>query len=51
MTRRELMEERAKAMAAGDMKTANDITTQLAKLPMKGVAPLTANDIAKWNAK
>lgn len=49
--RRELMSKRAVAMAAGDWKTANDITTALSRLPMKGVPALTAKDIAKWNAK
>ncbi len=49
--RRELMRKRAAAMAVQDWKTANDITTALSNLPMKGVPSLTAKDIAKWNAR
>lgn len=50
-TRIKLMQERAVAMAAGDLKKANEITTKLAALPMKGVPSLTAKSIAKWNAR
>ena len=49
-TRRDLMDQRQAALAAGDIATFQALTTQIAALPLKGVAPLTAKDIAKWNA-
>ena len=50
-TRRELMTERDKALAAGDIKMFQELTTRLAALPMKGVPPLTAASIKRWNEK
>jgi len=47
-TRRQLMSERDKAIAAGDFQTANALTKQIADLPMKGVPALTARDVDRY---
>lgn len=50
MTKRDLMAERDKAVAAGDWQRMNELTAQIAALPMAGVAPLTVRDINKYVA-
>lgn len=47
-TRRDLMTRRDAALAAGDHATFQRLTTEIANLPLKGVAPLTKKDIAKY---
>jgi hypothetical protein len=47
-TRRDLMAQRDAALKAGDMATFQALTVKIAALPMKGVKPLTARDIAKY---
>jgi len=49
--RRELMTRRDAALAAGDIAQFQALTTQIAGLPMPGVAPLTAKDIERWNKR
>jgi hypothetical protein len=49
--RRELMDERTKAIAAGNWQRMNELTKQIAELPMPGVAPLTQKDIDRYVAK
>lgn len=50
-TRRTLMTERDAALAAGDMARFQALTTELSKLPMKGVPELTPSDITRWNKR
>jgi hypothetical protein len=46
--RRALMLQRDAALASGDLVTFQRLTTALAKLPMKGVKPLTQRDIDRY---
>lgn len=48
ITRRILMAERDKALAAGDIARFQALTKQIAALPMKGIAPLTKTDIMRY---
>ena len=50
-TRRRLMAERDAALAAGDRATFQALTTQIAQLPLKGVAPLTTRDIDRYRVQ
>lgn len=50
-TRRELMAERQKALAAGDIARFQELNRKIAALPMRGVPALTAKDIARYAAK
>jgi N-formylglutamate amidohydrolase len=50
-TRRHLMAERDKALAAGDLARFQDLTRRIAALPMRGVRPLTTKDIQRYNAR
>lgn len=47
-TRRTLMAQRDAALAAGDIARFQALTTELARLPMKGVPALTAKDIQRY---
>jgi hypothetical protein len=47
--RRNLMTERDAALKAGDIARFHELTRQIAALPMKGVKPLTQQDIDRWN--
>ena len=47
-TRRDLMAERDKAVAAGDWQRMNELTKQIADLPMAGIKPLTQADIDRY---
>jgi hypothetical protein len=46
-----MMAERDKALAAGDVKRFQELTTEIAKLPMPGVAALTQKDIDRYGRK
>ena len=46
--RKRLMAERQVAVAAGDWARMNELTRQLAALPMAGVPPLTQKDIDRY---
>ncbi len=48
--RRELMARRDAALKAGDIPSFQRLTTEIAALPMKGVAPLTQKDIDRYAA-
>lgn len=48
ITRRDLMTRRDAALKAGDFPTFQSLTTQIAKLPLKGVPELTPKDIATY---
>lgn len=50
-TRRALMAERDKAIAARDWVKANALTKRIADLPLAGVAPLTEKDIVKYTRR
>jgi len=45
------MAERDKALAAKDYARFQALTLQIAKLPMKGIKPLTRADIARFTAR
>jgi hypothetical protein len=47
--RRELMTRRDAALKAGDIEQFHALTREIAQLPMKGVKPLTQQDIDRWN--
>ena len=49
--RRELMARRDAALKAGDVATFQALTTEISKLPMKGVPELTQKDIDRWNKR
>lgn len=49
-TRRQLMTERDSALAAGDFARFNELTKQIAALPLKGVPALTQQDIDRYAA-
>lgn len=48
MTRKAMTTERNEALAAGDIKRFQELTTAIANLPMPGVAPLTQKDIDRY---
>jgi hypothetical protein len=50
-TRRALMTERDKALAAGNLAKFHALTRQIADLPMAGIKPLTEKDKARYAAK
>ncbi len=47
----ELMKQRDAALAARNISLFQSLTTEIAKLPMKGIAPLRQSDIDKWNKR
>ena len=49
--RRELMARRDAALAAGDIAEFQRLTSEIAALPMKGVATLTQKDVARYTRK
>ena len=50
-TRRDLMARRDAALKAGDIATFQALTTEIARLPLKGVPELTPKDIERWNKR
>lgn len=46
--RRELMDARQRALAAGDLATFQQLTIQIAALPLPGLPALTPADIARY---
>ncbi len=49
--RRDLMTRRDAALAAGDLATFQELTRQIAALPLKGVPELTPKDIQRYVGK
>ena len=49
--RRELMARRDAALAAGNIAEFQRLTTEIAALPLPGVAPLTQRDMDRYRAR